>query len=372
MLIKVQRIFALLIFSACLVPAQVVQHDGHSVLVVVNDNSSLSRRIAEYYALRRSVPETNLCHIHATEEETVPRNEYNLQVAAPVAACLRQRGLVEKVLYIVTTMGVPLRIEGSGTMDGDAASVDSELTLLYLDMKRGTPHPIKGSIPNPFFGRRNAIFAHPQFPIYLVTRLAAYDFDGVKAIIDRSFQAANKGKFVIDEKDSGENGGDDWLQTAAIFLPKDRVVVDNSTKVLYDLTDVIGYAGWGSNDTNRHRRFLGFHWLPGAIVTEFVSTDARTFKKPPDSWNLGRDWTTPAGLFAGSPQTMTADYLLEGATGASGHVYEPYLIQTPRPDFLLPAYYSGRNLAESYYLSIRSLSWQNIVVGDPLCSLGKP
>ena len=45
---------------------------------------------------------------------------------------------------------------------------------------------------------------------------------------------------------------------------------------------------------------------------------------------------------------------------------------TPRPDLLLPAYYSGRNLAESYYLAMRSLSWQNIVLGDPLCSLGKP
>jgi uncharacterized protein (TIGR03790 family) len=69
---------------------------------------------------------------------------------------------------------------------------------------------------------------------------------------------------------------------------------------------------------------------------------------------------------------MTADYLLEGATGASGHVYEPYLGLTPRPEYLLPAYYSGRNLAESYYLSIRGLSWQNIVIGDPLCSIGRP
>jgi len=42
------------------------------------------------------------------------------------------------------------------------------------------------------------------------------------------------------------------------------------------------------------------------------------------------------------------------------------------PDILFPAYYKGRNLADSYYLSIPSLSWQNIVVGDPLCSLGKP
>jgi uncharacterized protein (TIGR03790 family) len=66
------------------------------------------------------------------------------------------------------------------------------------------------------------------------------------------------------------------------------------------------------------------------------------------------------------------DYLHEGATGASGHVYEPYLSTIARPDYLFPAYYEGRNLAESYYLAMPVLSWQNIVLGDPLCSLGKP
>jgi len=368
MLINTPRAFVIVMFLATLAHAQT---DGHSVLLVVNDHSSLSRSIGEYYALRRSIPETNICHIRATDDETIPRSVYDIQVAAPLAGCLRKTGLVEKVLYIVTTMGVPLRITGSGEMDGDQAAVDSELTLLYLDMKRRAPHPIKGSLPNPFFGKKDAAFAHPQFPIYLVTRLAAYDFDGVKAMIDRSLHAANKGKFVIDEKDKGENSADEWLQSAAAFLPKDRVILDTSTKVLYDVSDVIGYGSWGSNDPNRHRRFLGFHWLPGAIATEFVSTDGRTFKKPPDAWNIG-DWKTPSGWFAGSPQTMTADFLLEGATGASGHVYEPYLFQTPRPELLLPAYYKGRNLAESFYLAIRSLSWQNIVVGDPLCSLGKP
>jgi uncharacterized protein (TIGR03790 family) len=372
MLIYTPRTLALFLFAASLVPAEVNQGDSHRVLVVVNDNSSLSRSIGDYYARRRSIPERNICHIRASEEESISRDQYTSQIAAPIAACLRTRGFVDSVLYIVTAMGVPLRITGEGGMDGDRAAVDSELTLLYLDMKRGTPHAIKGSLPNPFFGKKDADFTHPRFPIYLVTRLAAYDFGGVKAIVDRSLQAANKGKFVIDQKGPGEDGADEWLHAAAVFLPKDRVVLDASTKVLYDIGDVIGYAGWGSNDPNRHRRFLGFHWLPGAVATEFVSTDARTFKKPPDSWNLGADWTTPAGLFAGSPQTMTADYLLEGATAATGHVDEPWLLQTPHPEFLLPAYYKGRNLAESYYLSIRSLSWQNIVVGDPLCSLGKP
>ncbi|MGA3190344.1 MAG: TIGR03790 family protein [Bryobacteraceae bacterium] len=368
-MLKIVFILALL---ASLATSEVAQGDSHRVLVVINDNSSLSKTIGDYYARRRSIPQPNLCHIRASENETIPRDLYNREIAAPIAAFLRRGGFVDQVLYIVTTMGVPLRIEGAANLDGDQASVDSELTLLYSDMKRATPHALKGFVPNPFFGKKDAVFQHPQFPIYLVTRLAAYDFDGVKAMIDRSLLAVNKGKFIIDEKDSGGTGGDEWLHSAAIFLPQDRVVLDQTTTVLYDQTDVIGYASWGSNDPHRHRRFLGFHWLPGAIATEFVSTNGRTFKKPPDSWTPGMDWSVPSGFFANSPQSMTADYILEGATGASGHVFEPYLGLTPRPDLLLPAYYKGRNLAESYYLAIRGLSWQNIVIGDPLCSLAKP
>ena len=77
-------------------------------------------------------------------------------------------------------------------------------------------------------------------------------------------------------------------------------------------------------------------------------------------------------MFFDSPQTLTADYLHDGATGGSGSVDEPYLHLNPRPDLLLPAYYRGRNLAESYYVAIPGLSWMTVVVGDPLCSLGRP
>ena len=174
-------------------------------------------------------------------------------------------------------------------MNGDYAAVDSELTLLYSDLKQGKAHPIAGPLLNPFFGKREAKFAHPEFPMYLVTRLAAYDLEGVKAIIDRSMHAANQGKFVIDMESPEPKEGDSWLRQAANLLPKDRVIFDDSEKVIYDQTGVIGYAGWGSNDHNRHRRFLGFHWLPGAIATEFVSTNGRTFQRPPDNWNIS-DW----------------------------------------------------------------------------------
>ena len=342
-----------------------------NVLLVVNDASQMSRDIGQYYASRRGVPSTNICHIRTAQTETIARTEYNREIAGPIGMCLTRNHLTEQVLYIITTGGVPLKISGSGEMNGDYASVDSELTLLYSDLKQGKAHAIAGPFLNPFFGRRDAKFQHPEFPMYLVTRLQAYDLQGVKAIIDSGLHAVNRGKFVIDAESADPKEGDSWLRQAADLLPKDRVIFDNSEKVIYDQADVIGYASWGSNDHSRHRRFLGFHWLPGAIATEFVSTDARSFQRPPENWNIS-DWKSEKLWFAGSPQTLTADYLLEGATAATGHVNEPYLAMTPHPEYLLPAYYSGRNLAESYYLSIRALSWQNIVIGDPLCSLRPP
>jgi uncharacterized protein (TIGR03790 family) len=340
-----------------------------SVLVVVNRNSPVSRRIADYYAFRRSIPRGNVCKIDAPDRETISRAVYDRTVAAPIAACLKSRRLVETVLYIATTLGVPLRIEntsGQGA-DRDEAAVDSELAALYADL-HGARHGLNGPMRNPFFGRVDQRFRHPEVPIYLVCRLAAYDFDGVKGMIDRSLEAMNRGRVVLDMKSNTDAEGDNWLRQAAARLPEGRVVLDDSTRVIEGERDVIGYAGWGSNDPNRKQRFLRFQWLPGAIATEYVSSDGRTLARPPDDWNT-TTCKDPAHFFAGSPQSLSADYLLEGAAGVSGHVAEPYLAFTPRPNILFPAYLGGRTLAESFYLAIPAVSWQNIVLGDPLCRL---
>jgi uncharacterized protein (TIGR03790 family) len=344
---------------------------AQNVLLVVNRSDPVSRRIGEYYVHKRHVPLANVCAIETPPRETIAWDAYRKEVEAPVAQCLTRGGLAEQILYIVTTLGVPLRVSGQGAGPGaETAALDSELTLLYSRMK-GLAFKRAGAFPNPFFKQRDEPFAHPRFPIYLVTRLAGYSFEDVRGIIDRALAAQNRGRFVIDLKSGDDEPGNGWLRSAAIFLPAPRVVFNESSEVLTGQRDVIGYASWGSNDRRRKLRNLGFQWLPGAIVTEFVSSNGRTFRKPPENWELGT-WDDRSSWFAGSPQTMAADYIHQGATGCSGHVDEPYLVQTPRPEFLFPAYYRGRNLAESYYLAIPSLSWQNIVIGDPLCSLGKP
>ncbi len=339
-----------------------------NVLLVVNKQSFISRRIGQHYIRKRGIPLAHVCTIDTPPTEEIVRAVYDKDIEAPIAAFLDKNKLAENVFYIVTTLGVPLRVIGTGPEETtDAASVDSELAALY-GRKHGILYPYRGAAKNPFFGQRDAPFRHPNFPIYLVTRLAGYDFEDVSASIDRCLVAKNTGTFVLDLKGDDPTPGNTWLRDAATLLPQDRVIVETTGKVLYDQKNVIGYASWGSNDYDRHKRHLNYEWLPGAIATEFVSTNARTFTRPPETWNIGT-WKDTSTWFVGSPQTMVADLIHEGVSGMAGNVYEPYLHLNSRPDYLLPAYYAGRNLAESFYISLPAISWQGVIVGDPLCRL---
>ena len=160
---------------------------AENVLVVVNQSSNVSRRIGEYYVHTRHVPLVNLCRIKTTMAEEISRPVYGNEIERPIASYLRSHRLEEKILYIATTLGVPLKIKGVGEeMSTESAAVDSELTLLYGKL-RGAMFRTAGVVPNPFFRQMQERFDHPRFPIYLVTRLAGYDFADVQAIAASSF-----------------------------------------------------------------------------------------------------------------------------------------------------------------------------------------
>jgi Tfp pilus assembly protein PilF len=106
---------------------------------------------------------------------------------------------------------------------------------------------------------------------------------------------------------------------------------------------------------------------PGSIAANLASFDARTFRQPPDEW---RPTTSPdkAGWFEGSGDALIGDFVRQGVSGVSGQVAEGYVLGAVRPEILFPAYLAGFNLAEAFYLAAPTLSWQLVVVGDPLCA----
>lgn len=342
-----------------------------NVLLVINDASPASVEVGEYYAKVREIPKDNVAHITTVQTESISRPEYEKTIETPLACWIEKYVAQDQILYIVLTKGVPLRIDGSAGREGTTSSVDSELAMLYRKMTSAVIG-IAGQLPNPYFLGERAInsakhFNHEDFDIYLVTRLDGYAFDDIKGLIDRGLKPSRNGRIVLDQRaTTADRGGDMWLSDAAELLRKsgqsDRLLLEATRAVAETPDQVIGYFSWGSNDPSNQLRDFGLKFSPGAIGGLFVSTDARTFREPKPEW-------IPALTAGGNGgQTLVGDLIREGITGISGHVSEPYLDAIERPQILFPAYLAGFNLAESFYLSMPSLSWQSIVIGDPLCS----
>jgi uncharacterized protein (TIGR03790 family) len=366
-------------FCLCLVPVATSAQTADNVLLVINDASPASVQIGEYYARQRAVPPDHIVHLtinaKAPAVETIAREDYTRTIEAPIAAALTKGSLQDKVLYLVLTKGIPLRILGSGGLQGTTASVDSELTLLYRKML-GLETPVAGRVANPYFLGDKAItdakpFTRTLSDIYLVTRLDGFTVDDVLKLVDRGAAPATVGSIVLDEKATLiDRGGDLWLEQTANRLRTsgagNRVILEGTRALAKAPGPVVGYYSWGSNDPANQLRRFGLTFAPGAIGGMFVSTDGRTFAEPPADWTPSPPTGGPQWM--GSSQSLAGDLIRDGITGVSAHVSEPFLDATIRPQVLFPAYLAGFNLAESFYLAMPFLSWQTIVIGDPLCA----
>jgi uncharacterized protein (TIGR03790 family) len=230
----------LLAFWVCIDPSRVpnaAAQSAENVAVVINENSSVSQRIGEYYARKHALPSTNVIRIKTSTDEMLDRLTYLTSIETPIAAALGRQNLQDRILYLVLTKGVPLRVSGTNGVQGSTASVDSELTLLYRRMT-GQNAPIPGRIDNPYFlGTRGIdqarLFSHREQDIYLVARIDAFTVEEALALIDKATAATSEGRVVLDERDALiDHIADDWLADAAARLTArgagDRVVLEEN------------------------------------------------------------------------------------------------------------------------------------------------
>ena len=363
---------AILLSIASLASAQTAAN----VLVVVNESSEDSVKIGEHYAKARAIPSAQVLRIKLPVGDVIARARYAQLIEAPIGEWLNANGAQDRILYIVLTKGVPLRIDGTPGRQGTVSSVDSELTLLYRRMTGTTVAP-QGQVSNPYYLGTEPVakakpFSHRAHDIYLVTRLDGFTTGDVIAMIDRGVKAGPVGNIVLDQKaDLPPAPAENWLKEAATTLSEqgfgERTVLETTTRAFAGKEPVIGYYSWGSNDPALRSRNTALNFAPGAIAAMFLSSDARTFSEPPLSWSAS-DSRDSQRAYAGSPQSLTGDLIRSGITGAAGYVTEPYGDGAVRPERLFPAYLSGFNLAEAFYLATPYLSWQTVIVGDPLCA----
>jgi uncharacterized protein (TIGR03790 family) len=350
--------------------------DGSNVLLVVNTANAASAPIAARYVRTRGVPAEQVVRVTTATGDEIERGQYERQIERPIADWITSHDAQDRILYIVLIKGIPLRIAGTPGRQGTVASVDSELTLLYRRLV-GARVLTTGPVGNSYFHGARSLseikpFNHADHDLYLVSRLDGFTEQDVNGLISRGASPVRTGSFLLDGTGPATAGVTaKWLQATADALVaggfQGRVGLDTTPAAAPLRKNVLGYVSGGSNDPSLNRRRLGIGFAPGALATLLVSTDARTVSEPPDTWQPGSSVEREA-LFRGSSQSLAADLIRDGVTGASGYVAEPFLAGTVRPDILFPAYVEGANLVEAFYLAMPSLSWQNVVFGDPLCA----
>jgi hypothetical protein len=196
--------------------ATVVAQSGDNVLLVVNESSADSTRIAEHYARARGVPQAQVLRIKVDGAvDEIERAVFDAQIQAPIAEWIRRNSAQDRILFIVLTKGIPLRVKGTSGRGGTMASVDSELTLLYRKLTVVEPS-LSGPLANPYFLGDASIaqaelFSHQAFDIYLVTRLDGYTLDDVLKLIDRGGGAGARGADSPGPESRLQRCGREWV-----------------------------------------------------------------------------------------------------------------------------------------------------------------
>jgi uncharacterized protein (TIGR03790 family) len=351
--------------------------DYRDVGVIVNDNDSVSQAIGSYFTTRRGIPERNVIHVRVTPAETIVDSVF-VTLRAQVEAVLISRGLADSLNYLVTTKGLPLRVDRGGTggdVNSKSASVDAELMLILGQWKShigaatllASPTSV---LTQPFYGkneryrRKNLIPGQTtSYDLYLVTRLTGLTKEDVFALIDRSgpHTLVNKDSAVVvlDQDPTPIDARYNFtMETAATTLAQRgwRHLLNKDSVFVTQQKYVLGYVSWGSND-DHHTKYAtsgspSNQWSRASIAETYVSTSARNFV-PGDTRG----------------QSRIADLIAEGCTGASGYVFEPFSLAMTWVDILFERYTNGYNLAESFYMANPTMSWMAIVVGDPKTSI---
>lgn len=329
------------------------------VAVIINTNSAASQTIGNYFVAQRGIPAANKIYVHVDTTEEIDSTMFNL-LRAQVEHHLVVNNLRDSINYLVTTKGVPLKVNRGETFSviSPSSSVESELMLILGSYAAQIGR--QGAQMSPYF-YQNAQFTRSVYGIYLVTRLDGYTVNDVLALIDRSgpnVVVSNINAVVLDQDPARTSSLNTYLAAARAVLANQgkSVLFDSTTVYQTNKQSLLGYVSWGSND-NFHHMYTQYGiphntYVPGAIGETFVSTSARSFMYPP---SYG--------------QSLIADLIAEGISGVKGYVYEPFSNAIARPQVLFDRYIAGYNLAESFFMASYLVSWMDVVIGDPKSSI---
>ncbi len=362
---------------------------GEEVVLLFNRRQPGSESVARHYARQRSVPDNQVIGYDFPHPDRISRLDYMRFVEDFLIKELESRGLarfrrgivpvqndrpgrvtyhlVESGFrYLVPTFGVPWQISESPNWEEPAtpnmpaqvkrneACLDNELSLL----PRHGELSFYGPLRNPRFASTNSSALDPVNGVLIVSRLDGPTAEIASSLVDKAMLAEKEGlwgRAYFDLRNIREGAyapGDQWITNAAQVARYVgfETVVDNRPEVFsnaFPMSQIALYFGWYEGTATGPFSLTSVEFGPGAVAYHLHS------------------------FSAGNPRSTTANwvgpFLAKGVTFTMGCTAEPYLSFTPRVDVFLESLMKGGFTAgESALNSLPVLSWQTLIVGDPL------
>ena len=284
--------------------------DYSDVGVLINNKSEVSKTIGWAFITARNISADRVFIFNNSSTptgETINRNQFNSFFLEPFREMLSNYNGTD-LNYLVTTKGMPLRVNGGN----NKASFDQEISLAggTYDSEIGGDGWIEHDY-GPLAGKQMEEFTRDEYGFFLVTRLTGYTIETALDLIEKANNSYGaRGTHVLDlatnRNESGYKFWNDDLYVANTTLNDTMnlpVVFDEETEFITNLTNVMGYASWGSNDGNWNRNYLsngGFDTLDDSWAS------GSRF------WNISSPTVTSDDVFNWSYQTSTK----QGGNGA--------------------------------------------------------
>ena len=349
-------------------------------VILVNSRQPESVALGEFYAAKRGIPRTNLIALPLPAEETITWRTFVDYLWQPLQNELFRRHWLQgsqgdkldsagrrrilplghRIAYLVVCRGTPLRIDHDPTLIDDRspqpaqsqfrvnhASVDSELSLLAVD----NPGTI-GFVNNPLFNARRPYDLNAEL-VVKVARLDGPSDSAARNLVTSALEAEAHGLLGRSYVDIGgpHPTGDQWFRAVRDQLAAAGFLGDSqetgSTFEAADRFDAPAlYFGWYTHIVNGPFLRRDFRFPPGAVALHLHSFSAATLRSEKDLW--------------------CGPLVARGVAATFGNVFEPYLDLTIHPHRLVPALLRGDTLGDAAYFATPALSWQGVVIGDPL------
>lgn len=321
---------------------------GLNTVVVINQNSTNSIELGNYYSERRQIPPENVLRINWTGGNiSWTRAEYESTLLNPLLAMLSARQLTSQIDYVALSMDLPFQ-----TVNGSV--VNSTTAALFYGLKTDSG-PEWAGITNSYASSelvfRQARPASAPGTSFLATMLTAGSLAQAKQLVDQGVNA------------------DATFPTRTVMLAKSSDPLRNLRHRFFDNAIFNGQLSPAKNYSIARINANMPSTSPALLG---LQTGLPYFSVPPNSFVPGAmaDSMTSFGgiIFGPNDQNTALTFIHAGAAGSYGTVTEPQAVTDKFPNPQNYFYQSrGFSLAECYYQSL-NIPYQGLIVAEPLAA----